>query len=159
MERLAVFPGTFDPMTLGHLDIVKRASRIFDRVIVAVANSPSKKTLISLEDRVLMAVDACAGLRNVSVEGFSGLLIDFLKAQKANFLVRGVRTVADYDYEIQLTGMYRAMMPELEIVMLPTSGHVSYISSTLVREVLVHKGDIAHFVPEPVALHISRKYK
>ena len=105
MERLAVFPGTFDPMTLGHLDIVKRASRIFDRVIVAVANSPSKKTLISLEDRVLMAIDACAGLRNVSVEGFSGLLIDFLKAQKADFLVRGVRTVADYDYEIQLTGM------------------------------------------------------
>ena len=157
-ERLAVFPGTFDPLTKGHLDIIIRASRIFDKVIVAIANNPSKHTLLTLDKRVTMSQKACFDIKNVEVMGFSGLLVDFLKKENAQFLVRGVRTVADYDYEIQLTGMYRTMMPELEIVMLPTSGHLSFISSTLVREVLIHKGDISPFVPEAVASSVKDLY-
>lgn len=149
-KKIALFPGTFDPPTLGHFDIIKRASAIFDELIIAVAKNPSKNALISLEDRAYMLEQACVGINNVKVMSFSCLLVDFLKQVNANILVRGVRTVADYDYEIQLTGMYRAMMPELEIVMLPTSGHLAYISSTLVREVIIHKGDISKFVPSPI---------
>ena len=127
MQTLAVFPGTFDPLTLGHLDIIKRASKIFDIVIIAVAKSPSKHTLF-----------------------------DFLKEKNANILVRGVRTVADYDYETQLAGMYRIAMPDMEIVMLPTNASVSFISSTLVREVIIHKGDISKFVPEAVYSYVNK---
>lgn len=156
--KLAVFPGTFDPPTLGHFDIIKRAHNLFDEVLVAVANNPSKHTLISLEDRIEMIKAATFGMERVKVEGFSGLLVDFLKDHGARVLVRGVRTVADYDYEIQLTGMYRTMMPELEIVMFPTSGNLSFISSTLVREVIIHQGDTSSFVPPAVASIINRKY-
>lgn len=150
-SRLAVFPGTFDPPTLGHFDIIKRASRLFDQLLIGCANSPSKHTYFTLDERSEMLRECCRSLPNVRVMGFSGLLVDFLKEQQAQVLVRGVRTVADYDYEIQLTGMYRTMMPELEIVLLPTSGELSFISSTLVREVLIHHGDISAFVPEAVA--------
>lgn len=150
-KRLAVFPGTFDPPTLGHFDIITRAHRLFDEVLVAVANNPSKHTLISLEDRIAMMQAATQDLKRVRVEGFTGLLVDFLRERHARVLVRGVRTVADYDYEIQLTGMYRTMMPELEIVMFPTSGNLSFISSTLVREVIIHQGDVGQFVPAPIA--------
>lgn len=149
--RLAVFPGTFDPPTLGHFDIIKRAQRLFDEVLIAVAASPSKHTLFSLKERTQMLTECCKDLDRVRVTSFTGLLVDFLKAQQAQVLVRGVRTVADYDYEIQLTGMYRTMMPELEIVMLPTSGELSFISSTLVREVLIHGGKIDAFAPPTVA--------
>ena len=148
---LAVFPGTFDPPTLGHFDIIKRALNLFDELIVGVASSPSKHALFSLDERVAMLQTSCRKLPQVKVVGFSGLLVDFLKAQHAQVLVRGVRTVADYDYEIQLTGMYRTMMPQLEIVLLPTSGELSYISSTLVREVYIHGGDSTPFVPPEVA--------
>ena len=101
MQTLAVFPGTFDPLTLGHLDIIKRASKIFDKVIIAVAKSPSKHTLFDLDTRVLLCRESTKDLSNVSVTGFSGMLVDFLKEKNANILVRGVRTVADYDYETQ----------------------------------------------------------
>ena len=157
-KLLAVFPGTFDPPTLGHFDIINRAANLFDELLIAVANSPSKHTLISLEDRIKMMKASCEHLPNVKVEGFCELLVSFLEKKEAKVLVRGVRTVADYDYEIQLTGMYRTMMPELEIVMLPTSGNLSYISSTLVRDVIIHHGDISAFVPEPVARMVQEKY-
>ena len=155
---LAVFPGTFDPPTLGHFDIITRASRLFDELLIAVANSPSKHTLITLEDRIMMMKESCKDLPNVRVEGFCELLVSFLAKQQAKVLVRGVRTVADYDYEIQLTGMYRTMMPDLEIVMLPTSGNLSYISSTLVRDVIIHRGDISSFVPPAVTELVNNKY-
>ena len=128
MQTLAVFPGTFDPLTLGHLDIIKRASKIFDKVIIAVAKSPSKHTLFDLDTRVLLCRESTKDLSNVSVTGFSGMLVDFLKEKNANILVRGVRTVADYDYETQLAGMYRIAMPDMEIVMLPTNASVSFNS-------------------------------
>lgn len=158
-SRLAVFPGTFDPLTLGHYDIIVRSCKLFDEVLVAVANNPSKHTLITLEDRVEMIKAATAPIGKVRVEGFSGLLVDYLRDHRAQILIRGVRTVADYDYEIQLTGMYRTMMPELEIVMLPTSGSLSFISSTLVREVLIHHGDVSRFVPQQVCDLINVRYR
>ena len=150
-KTLAVFPGTFDPLTFGHFDIIKRALNLFDELIVGVAHSPSKHAFFTLDERVAMLKESCKEFKRVQVLGFSGLLVDFLQAQKAQVLVRGVRTVADYDYEIQLTGMYRKMMPQLEIVFLPTSGELSFISSTLVREVIIHGGDISPFVPPAVA--------
>ncbi len=158
-HNLAVFPGTFDPLTLGHLDIIERSARLFSRLIIAVANSPSKHPLLSLEDRVESARQGLIHVPNVEVMGFSGMLIDFLKEQKADILVRGVRTVADYDYEVQLAGMYRTMMPQLEIVMLLTSGNLSFISSTLVREVITHKGDVSKFVPAAVQALVKKKYQ
>ncbi len=151
MRKLAVFPGTFDPPTLGHFDIITRAANLFEEVLIGVAFSPSKHALFSLEERVSMLQQSCKELPSVRVEGFSGLLVDFLKEHQAQVLIRGVRTVADYDYEIQLTGMYRTMMPELEIVFLPTSGNLSFISSTLVREVFIHGGDISAFTTPEVA--------
>ncbi|HAR80046.1 MAG TPA: pantetheine-phosphate adenylyltransferase [Succinivibrionaceae bacterium] len=158
MDNLAVFPGTFDPVTLGHFDIFSRASRLFSKLIIAVAESPKKGTLFSLEERVLMAEKACSCIPNIRVVGFKGMLIDLLKEEKADILVRGVRTVSDYDYEVQLSGMYRTLMPNIEIVMLPTSGHLAYISSTLVRDVIIHKGDISKFVPPEVKDFTEKKF-
>ena len=137
--NIAVFPGTFDPATLGHYDIIQRSSKLFDEVIVAVADSPL--------------------LSNVKVIGFSGMLPDFIRAQHANVLIRGIRTVADYDYEMQLTGMYRIALPQLEIVMLPTNGNLAFISSSLVRDIIVHRGDISPFVPHNIATAIQKLYE
>ncbi|MGN1280675.1 MAG: pantetheine-phosphate adenylyltransferase [Succinivibrio sp.] len=156
MNRLAVFPGTFDPLTKGHLDIIRRSNNLFDRLIIAVAKSPSKHTLFDLEQRVSFCRTAVMDLPNVSVIGFEGMLIDFLKEVGANILIRGIRTVSDYDYETQLVGMYTIAMPELEVVMLPTKAELSFISSTLVREVLIHKGDIAPFIPESILSAIKQ---
>ncbi len=158
MKNLAIFPGTFDPLTNGHLNIIKRASKLFDKVIVAVANSPSKHTFLSLDDRILSAKESVGGCENVEVEGFKGLLIDYLKEKNCNVLVRGLRNATDYDYEAQLTGMYRAYLPNLEIVFLQTASEVSYISSTLVREIFIHGGDIKPLVPAPVfkTIHIHK---
>lgn len=156
--NLAVFPGTFDPLTLGHYDLIRRASRLFDRVLVAVAESPSKHTLLDFNARIASAAECVKDLENVEVVGFSGMLVDFLHAHKADVLIRGVRTVADYDYEMQLTGMYRMIMPDMEIVMLPSSGDLAFISSTLVREVIIHQGDISKFVPPAVAEAVNRLF-
>lgn len=156
MDTIAVFPGTFDPLTLGHMDIIIRSTKIFSKIIIAVANSPSKHTLFSLDERVQMCKECVAQWPNIEVIGFSGMLIDFLKEQKANILVRGVRTVADYEYESQLSGMYRLAMPEMEIVMLPTNPVVGFISSTLVREVIIHKGDVSKYVPKEIISHINK---
>lgn len=158
VDNLAVFPGTFDPFTLGHYDILMRASRIFSRVLIAVAENPAKHTLFSLDERVLAIRETCLNLPSVEVTGFSGMLVDLLREYKADILVRGVRTVADYDYEVQLSGMYRTLMPDMEIVMLPTSGSLSFISSTLVRDVIIHHGDSSKFVPQAVEKLIKKKF-
>ena len=157
--NIAVFPGTFDPATLGHYDIIQRSSKLFDEVIVAVADSPLKHPLFTLEERVSLLKDCCKLLSNVKVIGFSGMLPDFIRAQHANVLIRGIRTVADYDYEMQLTGMYRIALPQLEIVMLPTNGNLAFISSSLVRDIIVHRGDISPFVPHNIATAIQKLYE
>ncbi len=148
--KTAVFPGTFDPLTLGHLNLIERSSKIFDRVLVTVCESPAKHCLFSFEDRIAMAQKTVAKFGNVEAVGWSGTLPDFLKENKATILIRGVRTVADYDYETSLAGMYRMAMPEVELVMLPATGDLSFISSTFVRDLIIHKGEIERFVPEAV---------
>lgn len=155
MTTHVIYPGTFDPVTNGHLDIIVRAASMFDYITVGVAASPSKKTMFELDERVELLRDAVSHLSNVSVEGFSGLLVDFTKQQKANVLVRGLRTTMDFEYEFGLTSMYRKLLPGLESVFLTPSEEYAFLSSTIVREVAIHGGDISQFVPQKVADEIK----
>lgn len=157
MTIRVIYPGTFDPITNGHLDLIERASLLFDEVIVGVAFSPSKRPLFELEERVALVKEVTAGLGNVTVVGFSGLLVDFAKSYQANVLIRGLRAVSDFEYEFQLANMNRRLMPELESVFLTPAEENSFISSTLVKEVAIHGGDISQFVPSAVAEAIARK--
>lgn len=157
MEKRAIYPGTFDPMTNGHLDLVTRAANMFDHVILAIAASPSKKPMFSLEERVALATQVTAHLSNVEVLGFSELMAHFAQHQNANILVRGLRAVSDFEYEMQLANMNRHLMPTLESVFLMPSKEWSFISSSLVKEVARHGGDIAPFVPEIIAQALSEK--
>ncbi|GIB58143.1 pantetheine-phosphate adenylyltransferase [Vibrio cholerae] len=154
-----IYPGTFDPITNGHLDLIERAAQMFDEVIIAVAASPSKNTLFTLEERVEFARQVTSHLDNVSAKGFSGLLVDFAKAEKANVLIRGLRTTVDFEYEFGLTNMYRRLMPSLESVFLTPAEEHAFISSTLVREVAIHGGNVDEFVPAIVANALHQKKK
>ncbi|MBU5378563.1 MAG: pantetheine-phosphate adenylyltransferase [Pantoea sp.] len=157
MSTKAIYPGTFDPVTLGHLDIVTRAARMFDRVVLAVAASPSKKPMFSLEERVELARNMVAHLPNVEVAGFSDLMANFARAQQANVLVRGLRAVSDFEYEMQLAHMNRHLLPTLESVFLmPTEGF-SFVSSSLVKEVARHGGDVSAFLPPHVLQALLKK--
>jgi len=147
MSTKAIYPGTFDPMTLGHLDIVTRAARMFDRLLVAIAASPGKKPLFTLDERVDLARQATAHLTNVEVVGFNELMADFARTQQANVLVRGVRAVADFEYESQLAQMNRHLLPALETVFLLPSQGFSFVSSSLVKEVARYGGDVQAFLP------------
>ncbi|ORT51852.1 phosphopantetheine adenylyltransferase [Vibrio sp. qd031] len=155
--KKAIYPGTFDPITLGHLDLIKRAAEMFDHIVIGVAASPSKNTLFSLEERVALISQVCAELDNVSVHGFSGLLVDFAKQQQANLLIRGLRTTMDFEYEFGLTTMYRRLMPELESIFLTPAEEYAFLSSTLVREVAIHGGEVAQFVPTVVNQALATK--
>lgn len=150
MTTKAIYPGTFDPVTNGHIDIITRAACMFDKVIMAIAASPGKKPLFSLDERVEMARQATAHLANVDVVGFSDLMANFARDQQANILIRGLRAVADFEYEMQLAHMNRHLMPELESVFLMPSKEWSFISSSLVKEVARHHGDVTHFLPAHV---------
>lgn len=158
MHIRAIYPGTFDPLTNGHADIVLRAARLFETIIVAVAANPSKQPLFSLDERVALARQAFADCQNVSVIGFSGLLADFAKSQQAQVLIRGVRAVADYEYEFQLASMNRSLNPELDSIFMTPSEKNTFISSTLVKEVCRHGGDVASFVPEHVKQALLAKF-
>lgn len=149
--KTVVYPGTFNPITKGHTDLVERASRIFDRVIVAVGTSSAKQSHLTLEDRVDMARRVLSHLDNVEVTGFRNLLTDFVRSQGANLILRGLRTVADFEYEFQLVGMNRALAPEVETLFLAPAEQYAYISSTLVREIAAYGGDISQFVDPIVA--------
>lgn len=153
-----IYPGTFDPITNGHLDLIVRAANMFNEVIIAVAASPSKNTLFTLDERVAFAKQVTSHLPNVIAKGFSGLMVDFAKAEKATVLVRGLRTTVDFEYEFGLTNMYRRLMPELESVFLTPAEEYAFISSTIVREVAIHGGNVDDFVPVVVAeaLHSKR---
>lgn len=150
MTTRAIYPGTFDPITNGHIDILTRASRMFDDVILAIAASPHKKTMFTLEERVALAQQATTHLEKVQVTGFSDLMANFARAQNANILVRGLRTSGDFEYEMQLAHMNRHLMPELESVFLMPAKEWSFISSSLVKEVARHQGDVSHFLPAHV---------
>ena len=153
-----IYPGTFDPLTNGHLDLTERAARLFDKVVFAIAHSPKKTPFFSLEERIDLSEQALSHLSNVVVMGFSGLLIDFAKEQNTECVLRGLRAVADFEYEFQLANMNRAMYPEFESVFLTPSEHLSYISSSLVREIAELGGDISQFVPDNVALALRERF-
>ena len=153
-----IYPGTFDPITNGHVDLTERAARLFGRVVVAIAHSEKKTPLFSLKERVSLCELSLAHLDNVEVVGFSNLLTDFAKSQNARCVLRGLRAVADFEYEFQLANMNRAIFPEFESVFLTPSEHFSYISSSLVREIASLDGDISPFVPEPVAIALKKRF-
>ena len=143
---IAVYPGTFDPITLGHEDMLRRAAQLFDQVIVAVAAGHHKKTLFTLEERMAMVRQATQDYPQIQVESFSGLMRDFVVARGAKCMVRGVRGATDFDYEFQLAGMNRSLMPDVETVFLPPSEKYQFISSTLVREIATLGGEADKFV-------------
>jgi pantetheine-phosphate adenylyltransferase len=156
---IAVYPGTFDPMTLGHEDVVRRATQLFDRVIVAVAAGHHKRALFSLEERIDMAREAAKPYPQVEVESFSGLLRDFVVARGGKAMVRGLRAVTDFDYEFQLAGMNRSLMPQVETVFLTPSDKYQFISSTFVREIALLGGEVHKFVSPGVEQRLIEKVR
>ena len=154
---LAVYPGTFDPITMGHFDLIQRASRLFDRLIVAVALSDHKKTLFSFEERLDLVKQSFKHLPQIQVLPLDGLLVEFAKKNKVDVVVRGLRTAADFEYEFQLAGMNRKLSTELETIFMTPSEHTLFISATLVREVIRFGGDASQFVPPEVAQFLKTK--
>ncbi|ANB98369.1 pantetheine-phosphate adenylyltransferase [Vibrio parahaemolyticus] len=159
MNKKVIYPGTFDPITNGHLDLIERTAKMFDSVTIGVAASPSKNTMFSLDERVDLVHQCCQHLSNVNVVGFSGLLVDFAKEQQASILIRGLRTTMDFEYEFGLTSMYRKLLPGLESIFLTPSEEFAFLSSTIVREVAIHGGNVAQFVPNPVNTAILEKLR
>ncbi len=155
----AVYPGTFDPMTLGHEDLMRRASTLFDALIVAVAAGHHKRTLFSLEERLEIAREAAQAHANVQVMPFSGLLRDFVVGQQAKVVVRGLRAVSDFEYEFQMAGMNRQLMPEVETVFLTPSDQYQFVSGTFVREIAMLGGDVSKFVAPSVLERLRHKVK
>ena len=156
---IAVYPGTFDPMTLGHEDVVRRATQLFDSVIVAVAAGHHKKAMFSLQERVEMAREVVKPYPHVTVESFEGLMRDFVVARGAKAMVRGLRAVTDFDYEFQLAGMNRTLMPDVETVFLTPSDKYQFISSTFVREIAVLGGEVDKFVEPSVLRRLNDKVR
>jgi pantetheine-phosphate adenylyltransferase len=159
MNNKAVYPGTFDPMKLGLEDLVRRAARLFDHVVLAVADSRTKRPLFSLAERIDMARDALGDVKNVTVEGFSGLLMNFVQEHGARVVMRGVRAVSDFDYEFQLAGMNRKLYPDVETVFMTPGEEHMFLSATLVREISVMGGDVSKFVSPVIADRLKIKIK
>ena len=153
--KTVIYPGTFNPITNGHVDLVERAAKLFDKVILAIAFSEKKQPMFDLEQRMELCQQALSHLDNIEVCGFNNLLVDFAKSKNSRIVLRGVRTVADFEYENQLANMNRAMLPGLETVYLTPAEELAYISSSLVREIASMGGDVSGFVPPVVcaALH------
>ena len=159
MNNKAVYPGTFDPITLGHEDLIRRASRLFDSLIVAIADSGAKRPFFTRDERVGMARDALKYLRNVEVVGFSGLLMQFVQDHEARVVIRGLRAVSDFEYEFQLAGMNRGMYPDIETLFLTPGEQYMFISATIVREISVLGGDVSKFVAPHVVKLLKAKIK
>ena len=153
----AVYPGTFDPLTRGHEDLVRRASRLFDSLILGIAESRAKRTYFSLDERIEIAREVLADVKNVQIVGFEGLLTDFVRKQSARVVLRGLRAVSDFEYEFQLAGMNRDLYPDLETVFLTPSAEHMFISATLVREIATLGGDVSKFVHPSVVKRFKQK--
>ena len=159
MRAAALYPGTFDPITNGHADLIRRAVRLFDRVIVAVAANPKKQPLFSLKERVELARAVLAEHDRVTVVGFDNLLVDFARAQGAQVILRGLRAVSDFEFEFQLAGMNRRLAPEIETVFLTPSEQETFISASLIKEIALLGGDVTAFVDRRVAAALKTKIR
>ena len=159
MRVTAVYPGTFDPMTVGHIDVARRASRMFDDVIVAVAASTSKSPFFSLEERVDMATTILEDLENVTVQSFGGLLVDYANEVGSKVIVRGLRAISDFEYEVQIAGVNRHLDPEIETVFIAASQEYTFLSSRIVREIARMHGDVSEFVHPVVVESFSRRHQ
>jgi pantetheine-phosphate adenylyltransferase len=159
MNHKAVYPGTFDPITLGHEDLVRRAARLFDSVIVAVADAAAKRPFFARDERVAMAREVLKDLKNVEVVGFSGLLMKFVEQRDARVVIRGLRAASDFEYEFQLAGMNRGMYPDVETLFLTPGEQHMFVSATIVREISTMGGDVSKFVPPHVAEQLKVKIK
>lgn len=157
--KTVVYPGTFDPITHGHADLIGRAARLSGHVIVAVAHSPKKSPLFTLDERIQLVREVMADTGNVEVCGFEGLLTEFMKSKNARVLIRGLRAVSDFEYEFQLANMYRALSPEIESLFVTPAEKYSFISSTLIREIASLDGDVSKFVHPAVAKALKRKFQ
>jgi len=158
-KNIAIYPGTFDPITQGHVDLITRASRLFDTIIIAIAQNQKKTPLFNLSERIQLAEEALKNCDNVIVKGFNVLLVQFAKDHHANIILRGLRAVSDFDYEFQLAGMNRSIDSEIETIFLTPAEHYTYISSSLVREIASLGGDVEKFVPQNVAAALKNKFK
>ncbi len=156
--RIAVCPGSFDPVTRGHLDIIERAAGMFDKVIVAVLNNSGKNSLFTIEERIELLKSTCAHIENVEVDTFPRLLIDYMKQKNASVIVKGLRAVSDFEYEMQMALMNRKLAPSIETVFLMTNSRYSFLSSSLVREVARLGGDITGMVPELIQEEIYKRF-
>ena len=155
--RVAVYPGTFDPLTRGHEDLVRRGAKIFDRLVVGVADSPNKKPFFSMDERVQIATEVLSHYPNVEVKGFKGLLKDFVRANEASVIIRGLRAVSDFEYEFQMAGMNRYLLPDVETMFLTPSDQYQFISGTIVREIASLGGDVSKFVFPSVEQWLNTK--
>lgn len=157
--RIAVYPGSFDPITNGHLDIIERASKIFDKVIVGVLNNQSKKPMFTADERVMLIEKVTNELSNVEVACFDGLLVDFARQHNANIIIKGLRTVNDFEYEFQMALLNKTLNSDCETMFMMTNSKYSYISSSMVKELAGYKGDLAGLVPTEIIHYIKDKYK
>jgi pantetheine-phosphate adenylyltransferase len=159
MMRIAVYPGTFDPVTYGHLDVIKRVSSLFDKVYVAVATGSRKKVLFSAEERIDMLTDAVAEYDNVVVEDFNGLAVDYVKKKGAKVVVRGLRMISDFEYEFQMALTNRKLSPDIETVFMMPNESYSYLSSKLIKEIAFMSADVSKFVPKNVEKKLKEKFQ
>ena len=155
----AVYPGTFDPLTRGHEDLVRRASLLFDSLVLGIADSRAKRTFFTLQERIEMAKEVLADVKNLSIVGFSGLLTDFVRQQDSRVVLRGLRAVSDFEYEFQLAGMNRDLYPHMETIFLTPGEQHMFISATLVREIATLGGDVSKFVHPTVRAKLAAKVK
>ncbi len=158
INNVAIYPGTFDPITNGHINLIERAAKLFDTVIIAIAANEKKSPLFSTEERVKLASNLFADRPNIKVEGFNTLLVHFAKQRQANVILRGLRAVSDFDFEFQLAGMNRSLAPEVETLFLTPSEQHTYISSSLIREIASLGGDVTDLVPTSVAKALQTKF-
>lgn len=159
MGLIAIYPGTFDPITNGHIDIINRSLRLFDHIIIAIGSNPRKSPLFTLKERIVMIDESIRDLPGVSVEAFEGLLVDFIRKHNARVIIRGLRAISDFEYEFQTALMNRKLDTEIETVFLMPSEEYSYLTSSLIKEVSRFGGDISSFVPKHVCAMLKEKFK